>query len=993
MQSGALMAFLLLLFILFLPPKINADSPGFSVTHYNSENGLPQNSIRGVELDKNGFIWIATEAGLVRFDGRRFKLYDTDHYPVLQYNRIKMLAQDTAGVLCFADELSNTYTFDNYGRLQSLLGNTYAERISQFKNNHLWVRENLLSYTVKGKKKWIMAIPELVYEIKSNRWGRMNLKCYYHDNQGGIWSVDTNRNVSKIKITGLLPHLNAFIKKLPLGFLEQDNLLYCQAGKGIYQLTDIGNNELKATLVMETDIPDISLFRNYPKLNLAVIGTLTHGIYFFRRKQFECYKHTNGFGNFYPQVPYGDSGVITNKGLVYPRSSRIDYPFKDQLLRGLLRDSRGHYWMNKPVSNNSNRAVLAELDDQLKELKTWPNALGSYCIRETPDGHIWISSSDGKRLAYVDRDTLRWLPALWEQDNKPVRTFLPADNETFWVGGLNILAKLNVKTRKAIHYKSLEKYTIETLYLDRHQVLWVGTSGNGFFAIKKNRIIKLPLDKNRGLKDVHSFIEDRNGFIWMSTNKGLFRCKKTDLDHFIAGVATDVYYQCFYKESGFNTNEFNGGCTPSAIVMGNSKFSFPSIDGLVQFYPDSVNEILPVNRIIVDKLLVDGKQKLLTGRTINLDPSFKYIEVQVASPYFGNPANQLLEYRLNGLDNKWHSVNENNTIVFNNLAHGNYDLQFRKRAGFGYNNFITTSIPLSVKPFFYQTWYFLLLLVIVLVLAIYLVIRIRYTYLVRRNKDLEKEVNQRTLKLKQANVLKEKMLMMVGHDLQSPLHFLGYLSETIAGALVSEQHKIAGQEMKNTTKNIYAFVDEFNLWARVQDEQFNVLKTTFSLNALFNELQLFFKDILLFNHNKLEYTIEGEYELHTNRALLKAILRNLVDNANKHTHNGTIHIHCKRDNDTTGSISVSDTGDGISPQSLIKIKNLIQNAETIADFDSGDRLGYQLIIDFATRLHVQIAIDSEEDKGTTVLISGIVLHQADDKSERITWRHRRRQVL
>jgi signal transduction histidine kinase len=231
------------------------------------------------------------------------------------------------------------------------------------------------------------------------------------------------------------------------------------------------------------------------------------------------------------------------------------------------------------------------------------------------------------------------------------------------------------------------------------------------------------------------------------------------------------------------------------------------------------------------------------------------------------------------------------------------------------------------------------------------------------------------LKLKQANALKEKMLMMVGHDLQSPLHFLGYLSETISEALISEQHKKAGHEMKNTTKNIYAFVDEFNLWARVQDEQFNVQKITFSLNMLLNELQLFFKDILLLNRNTLECTTEEEYELHTNRELLKAVLRNLVDNANKYTHNGTIHIHCKKDSDTTCSICVSDTGDGISPESLVKINNLITSAETIADFDSGDRLGYQLIIDFANRLNAHVTIDSEEDKGTTVLISGLVLHQ------------------
>jgi hypothetical protein len=301
--------------------------------------------------------------------------------------------------------------------------------------------------------------------------------------------------------------------------------------------------------------------------------------------------------------------------------------------------------------------------------------------------------------------------------------------------------------------------------------------------LKQNRIFKLPLDTRAGLKHVHSFIEDKNGFMWMSTNNGLFRCKKEDLNNFIEHKASTVYYQCFSKESGFNTNEFNGSCTPSAIVLGNGKFSFPSLDGLVQFYPDSIKEALPVSKIFVDKLLIDGKQQLLTGNMINIDPSFKYLEVQVASPYFGNPANQLLEYRLNGLDSTWQPLKEDHTVVFNNLVYGQYNLQFRKRAGFGYNNFITTNMLLSVKPLFYQTLYFKLALLIVVFLLIFLIVKIRYAYLVRRNKALEQEVAQRTLHLRSANHLKEKILMMVGHDLQSPLHFLGYLSESNYDAL------------------------------------------------------------------------------------------------------------------------------------------------------------------------------------------------------------------
>ncbi len=64
-----------------------------------------------------------------------------------------------------------------------------------------------------------------------------------------------------------------------------------------------------------------------------------------------------------------------------------------------------------------------------------------------------------------------------------------------------------------------------------------------------------------------------------------------------------------------------------------------------------------------------------------LSPSFGRIIISVSSPIFGNPYNQNIEYNLKGLDDKWYSLNENNIIVFNRLAHGKYQLQLRKQAG------------------------------------------------------------------------------------------------------------------------------------------------------------------------------------------------------------------------------------------------------------------------------------------------------------------------
>jgi signal transduction histidine kinase len=494
--------------------------------------------------------------------------------------------------------------------------------------------------------------------------------------------------------------------------------------------------------------------------------------------------------------------------------------------------------------------------------------------------------------------------------------------------------------------------------------------------MKQNKVYRLPLDVKNNLSNIHAFMEDKNGFMWMSTNNGLFRCKKEDLNNFIDHKATTVYYQYFNKDAGFNTNEFNGSCTPSAIVLSNGKFSFPSLDGLVQFHPDSIRELLPEAKISIDRLLVDDKKQDLS-KTPTLAPSFKRLEIEVASPFFGNAANQQIEYNVKGLDQNWYPLKNDNIVTLNNLPYGKYSLQFRKQAGFGRNNIITTALPFTVLPFFYQTWYFRFAILALAVIVIFSGVRMRYANLMKRNKVLEQEVSQRTLHLRNANRLKEKMLMMVGHDLQSPLHFLRLLSDNISEALKQQQLDQAHrgtEEIKSTAGRIHSFVEEFSMWTRLQDEQMNISKRSFSLPGLLEELAQFFEGMLLQHNNQLKLDIEVPYDLYTNRELLKAILRNIVDNANKHTMKGLIYIRCYEERVGVLGISISDTGKGMSPIELNNIRRRIALEEGAFNAGHTSKLGYQLIIDFVQRLGATIGIDSEKGKGTTVMIHGMEIH-------------------
>ena len=84
----------------FLLSKEQTTLPEYSIANYNGDNALPQNSINDMAFDRNGFLWLATEMGVVRFDGRNFREYNRGNSPALMSDRCSVLARDkTSGMI------------------------------------------------------------------------------------------------------------------------------------------------------------------------------------------------------------------------------------------------------------------------------------------------------------------------------------------------------------------------------------------------------------------------------------------------------------------------------------------------------------------------------------------------------------------------------------------------------------------------------------------------------------------------------------------------------------------------------------------------------------------------------------------------------------------------------------------------------------------------------------------------------------------------------
>ncbi|SDF86778.1 Signal transduction histidine kinase [Dyadobacter soli] len=972
--------------------------PEFTEQHYTSDNGLPQNSVMQLRKDKNGFIWMTTQGGLVRFDGTHFVTYNQSKVPQLTSNRIIDLGLTDDSTIFFKDTGFKVFSFDESNQpflLNPHIRNRYVllksrnEQFDVIRNLNPADRRRVESlfaalatasfyYPAKTKGDGFLRIGDahLTYLHQKkvvfsktfdygamffDRAGNLSDRMYYFDQQNRIRCMDSAGKEYLVLPT--MPGNGAPLFTKDTHLYQQGERLFMHHLNTFYELQATDAETLICKPILKTgNIGAVICYMNIPEAGIHMVGTQTDGVYVFKKKLFKTVRIPGTNNNFYSQHIFQKDGLLTELGVISPSGIFSGAPFPLAARSPILVDRGGNVWMS------SKRQKVDQRTPDWKLVRSFYTNFQPLNLAQTPDGSVWLSATSGQ-FGKALGDSIQW-----RNFPRYIKAFLPISNTKFWASDGAGLFVMDVKNATFEEIPEMKGREVRAFYIDKKKTLWAGTYGQGFYAIRNGKATALPLDRNDHLLAVHTFLEDKKGFMWMPTNHGLFKARTQDLYDYLDGKTTSVFYYYYDKSNGFANNEFNGGGYPSSAVFPDGRFSFPSMDGLVQVYPDSIIDILPDSRILIDKFVVDGKERLFS-KDLRLIPSFNRIEIILASPYLGLPENQYLEYNIKGLDDEWYQLNPSQAIVLNRLGYGNYTLQVRKKAGFGRTNIVLLTKHFTVDPFWYQTWYAAVFALFLLAFSFYVVVKLRYHYLTQRKKQLEAQVRERTSQLEYSNRLKEKITLLLAHDLQSPLHFLNLLSDHVTAALEKDRLddvKTGTSEIKKAATNIHAFVKEINLWTKSQQEGFFLSKRPFPFDGLADELEEFFKDMLLFKSNTLEFVNPGQWDVFTNREILKAVIRNLIDNSNKYTTGGHIRIILDKLDDKHLKISVSDNGRGMSPAELSKINRRIENVLTSEGIEQSGRLGYQIIIDFVTRLDCRLEVTSIVGQGTTVTISGLL---------------------
>jgi signal transduction histidine kinase len=1018
---------LLILVCLFLVTQPVAAQlfPNNHVQQYTTDNGLPSNGIKGMQWDeKANFLWIATEAGIVRFNGVDFSTYTRENMPSIQSERMLFIIRNNAGSIYFSDLPGNIFLIEKNkpllwkkspGKINPFYSNYYLLPVSDtfFEKNKADTKNTQFS-AVTDKINCLSDTSCIILNQGTLYYQSINLKApvklpYEPKIFNSLFKIGYNSFVVNSKKETFLI-TNSGNSLLPVPVVNEDGSSFAQTGNNLlYWETgmqhpvfvegskawffDYTGNKIIARLAFENIPADayVKSIQYSEKNKILFIGTDSKGLIVLSQNRVESKKRSSvnskNRNSYYAQIELSNGNILTNEGDIIGDNAGNEnhLPVKGKFAFSLsvTNDSLLWYYQQNAALGISCMHMSNKKTGQTKVFKELRNE----SIITNAGGNVFAANPTG--ILKLASDSFRYV---YKNPQKVVGNLVYDVKEIepgilFMATCAGIL-RFNISTAAIDTLLNNPNGCIRNIRQYKDYVFF-GSYGSGYFIYKNGKIKPMPLDKNKYLLYTHCFVFDDRGYCWISTNRGLFMANADEMINAFENNNRQVYYHYFGKKDGMQMTELNGGCTPCALELKNKALSFPTMDGLLWVHPARAIPILPEGEIFIDEMLVDGK-------TVNIDSlKYKHLPARTVEIIFKlgfsawcNKENIYLDYQLNDTTN-WKPINTDNEtfIRLASLPSGKYTLRIRKMNGFGKNNYSYKTIAFTIATPWYKQWWFYVLMIAAVLGIFILFYRVRVNQLKLNQVKLEKQVTQKTEELQQknnrlekSNSINNRLISIISHDIITPLKFLN-----VAGKNLLEKKQLMTEDLKDETiKEITTTSKELQLlstnilnWIKYQNENRRLVKEPFYLNDLLNQV---FSVLNSMAHQKnLQLTSNADTALQVTQYFepLKILIYNLVTNAIHFSDNGIITVNAI-ETEKKIIISVSDEGIGMTAE---QIKNILADQFIVSsanmDNKKGNGLGYLIIKDLLKMMNAQLSINSEKarpddpfgrGKGTTVYI-------------------------
>ncbi|TVR29252.1 MAG: hypothetical protein EA390_10140 [Balneolaceae bacterium] len=761
---------------------------------WDNTRGLPVNTVFSVLKDETGYLWAATEEGIVRFDGVNFRVFDQDNIPgvvspmfydlkkasdggvwaananaIVHVHRNQIRAYDAKTQV--KGSWINTVEEDHDGSVLAGIHNGDLFRLKdgkiegvagweEHKNGAIMAIEKISEGVLIGTQNGLFKLDAetgLIEEIPG--YEGIEIRALLETPDGNLWigtrshGLFHHQNDSVIVVDESVGLLNNQVNTIRL---SEDGRVWVGMGMGGVQM--ITKSEIISLREVEfgyTSVNDIYITEN-GNIWLSVTG---HGIVQMIPADIRMLREKDGLSNETTLAIYQDEQGVVWTGTPGLGMNRIengeithitpDYGLEHGVVLGIygvdhfiyLGTGHGLYRYN-PETDSIDRFFTA--DDGLAS-----NIVQA--IFQDSQERVWVGSRSGgihRLLNHVELERLE-LPPQFE--NAEFITIFEDSRGNIWfsttsAGMLKLDGDDNL-TGYSIHHGPSSEMVL-SMYEDPDGSIWVGTN-EGLLVLMDNGEFRL-FNRSHGLQfnGIFRMIEDDYGFLWASGNFGIQRISVENLlavKHDDTGTKR-ISSRLFDTSDGMANHEANGGVFPAGWKMANGEIWFPTMQGIAQINPEALIKSEAGVGVHIESLRY-GDNEFTETDEISVQSGVYNLEIHYGSFDFKKPHTINYYFRIDALSDEWQSAGNRNVAYFTSLKPGNHTFEV-KAEQFGVESNIA-SIAFSVEPFFYQTLLFRILVVLGLFLAGYFV-HAFYSKL-KLGERLKKQVDHQTKELQQRN--------------------------------------------------------------------------------------------------------------------------------------------------------------------------------------------------------------------------------------------------